>query len=143
MRVICIGCFSPLSRVRVTAEAFARGAVSPGRARLLKARQTLFFGGRGGFAGTISAQEPEPTMIGRIVIENYKSIESLTLDLGRVTVLVGANGSGKSNILEAIALCSAAAAKNWTTSSCLRGGFGYRTTHDTCDPHFLKMRRIK
>ncbi len=49
-------------------------------------------------------------MIGRIVIENYKSIENLTLDLGRVTVLIGANGSGKSNILEAVALCSAAAA---------------------------------
>lgn len=49
-------------------------------------------------------------MIGRVVIENYKSIESLSLDLGRVTVLIGANGSGKSNILEAIALCSAAAA---------------------------------
>ena len=49
-------------------------------------------------------------MIGRIAIENYKSIENLTLDLGRVTVLIGANGSGKSNILEAIALCSAAAA---------------------------------
>lgn len=49
-------------------------------------------------------------MIGRIVIENYKSIENLSLDLGRVTVLIGANGSGKSNILEAVALCSAAAA---------------------------------
>lgn len=49
-------------------------------------------------------------MIGRIAIENYKSLESLTLDLGRVTVLIGANGSGKSNILESIALCSAAAA---------------------------------
>ena len=49
-------------------------------------------------------------MIGRLVIENYKSVENLSLDLGRVTVLIGANGSGKSNILEAIALCSAAAA---------------------------------
>ena len=49
-------------------------------------------------------------MIDRLVIENYKSIESLTLDLGRVTVLIGANGSGKSNILESIALCSAVTA---------------------------------
>ena len=48
-------------------------------------------------------------MIRNVQVNNYKSIPSLNLDLGRVTVLVGANGSGKSNILEAIALGSAAA----------------------------------
>lgn len=48
-------------------------------------------------------------MIQTISIENYKSIQALTLDLGRVTVLIGENGSGKSNILEAVALGSAAA----------------------------------
>ncbi len=48
-------------------------------------------------------------MIRKIRVVNYKSIPSLTLDLGRLTVLIGANGSGKSNILEAIALASAAA----------------------------------
>jgi predicted ATPase len=49
-------------------------------------------------------------MIKEVTIENYKSIQSLTLPLGRVTVLIGENGCGKSNILEAIALGSAAAA---------------------------------
>lgn len=49
-------------------------------------------------------------MIKEVTIENYKSIQSLTLPLGRVTVLIGENGCGKSNILEAIALASAAAA---------------------------------
>ncbi len=48
-------------------------------------------------------------MLRRVRIINYKSIPDLTLDLGRITVLIGANGSGKSNILEAIALASAAA----------------------------------
>jgi energy-coupling factor transporter ATP-binding protein EcfA2 len=48
-------------------------------------------------------------MIRKVRVENYKSISDLTLDLGRVTVLIGANGSGKSNILEAIALASASA----------------------------------
>src|SRR6266851_1623630 len=48
-------------------------------------------------------------MIRKVRVENYKSIPDLTLDLGRVTVLIGANGSGKSNILESIALASAAA----------------------------------
>jgi predicted ATPase len=50
------------------------------------------------------------SMIKEVTIENYKSIQSLTLPLGRVTVLIGENGCGKSNILEAIALGSAAAA---------------------------------
>jgi predicted ATPase len=48
-------------------------------------------------------------MIRKVRVENYKSIADLTLELGRVTVLIGANGSGKTNILEAIALASAAA----------------------------------
>jgi predicted ATPase len=48
-------------------------------------------------------------MIRKVQISNFKSIPDLTLDLGCVTVLIGANGSGKSNILEAIALASAAA----------------------------------
>ncbi|MEQ8999171.1 MAG: AAA family ATPase [Coleofasciculus sp. B1-GNL1-01] len=48
-------------------------------------------------------------MLQQIQIENYKSIQKLKLGLGRVTVLIGENGSGKSNILEAIALASAAA----------------------------------
>ena len=48
-------------------------------------------------------------MIGSIAIRNYKSVQDVELDLGRITVLIGANGCGKSNILEVIALCSAAA----------------------------------
>lgn len=48
-------------------------------------------------------------MIKEIRIENYKSIQKLKLELGRVTVLIGENGCGKSNILEAIALSAAAA----------------------------------
>jgi predicted ATPase len=48
-------------------------------------------------------------MIREIRIENYKSIQKLKLSLGRVTVFIGENGCGKSNILEAIALASAAA----------------------------------
>jgi len=47
-------------------------------------------------------------MIRKVQVKNYKSVLDLELDLGRLTVLIGANGSGKSNILEAIALASAA-----------------------------------
>jgi len=49
-------------------------------------------------------------MIEEIQIENFKSISKLTLKPGRVTVLIGENGSGKSNILEAIAFAAAASA---------------------------------
>ncbi len=40
-------------------------------------------------------------------VENFKSLASLDLELGRVNVLIGENGCGKSNILEAIAFTSA------------------------------------
>ena len=48
-------------------------------------------------------------MVKEIKIQNYKSVQDLTLELGRMNVLIGANGCGKSNILEAIAFGSAAA----------------------------------
>ena len=43
-------------------------------------------------------------MFTEVQIENYKSIQSLKIGLGRVNVFIGENGCGKSNILEAIAL---------------------------------------
>jgi predicted ATPase len=49
-------------------------------------------------------------MFTEVQIENYKSIQSLKINLGRVNVFIGENGCGKSNILEAIALAGAAAA---------------------------------
>lgn len=49
-------------------------------------------------------------MISEIRIQNFKSIRDLTLKPGRVTVLIGENGSGKSNILEGIAFAAGAAA---------------------------------
>ena len=47
-------------------------------------------------------------MITEFRIENYKSIENLSINLGRINVFIGENGCGKSNILEAITLASAA-----------------------------------
>jgi predicted ATPase len=49
-------------------------------------------------------------MISEIQIENFKSIAKLSLKPGAVTVLIGENGSGKSNILEAIGFAAAACA---------------------------------
>ncbi len=48
-------------------------------------------------------------MFEKIRIQNFKSVYDETLELGRVNVFIGENGSGKSNLLEAIAFASAAA----------------------------------
>jgi predicted ATPase len=48
-------------------------------------------------------------MIAQIHIQNFKSIPDYTLELGRINVLIGENGAGKTNILEAFATASAAA----------------------------------
>jgi len=61
-------------------------------------------------------------MIERVAIESFKSIESLELELGQVNVLIGANGSGKSNILEAIGVLSAAAEGKVTDQTLLQRG---------------------
>jgi AAA15 family ATPase/GTPase len=46
-------------------------------------------------------------MLKKISIKNFKSIEEDTIELGRINVFIGANGCGKSNILEAISFGSA------------------------------------
>lgn len=47
-------------------------------------------------------------MLTKLHIENFKSIHNLDIELGKVNVFIGENGCGKSNILEAVALASAA-----------------------------------
>ena len=48
-------------------------------------------------------------MIEKLTIESFKSLESVSIDLGLVNVFIGSNGSGKSNLLEALGVLSAAA----------------------------------
>ncbi|WP_426205096.1 AAA family ATPase [Pseudomonas sp. TWP3-1] len=47
-------------------------------------------------------------MIRTIEIQNFKSIDKVQVELGRINVFIGENGAGKSNFLEAIALAGAA-----------------------------------
>lgn len=47
-------------------------------------------------------------MINNIKIKNYKSVVNVSVPLGRFNLLIGANGCGKSNILEGIAMGAAA-----------------------------------
>lgn len=48
-------------------------------------------------------------MLNRFKVKGFKSLVDLDLELGRINVFIGANGSGKSNLLEALGLIGAAA----------------------------------
>ena len=60
---------------------------------------------------------PNRYAVKTITIRDFKSIANLTLDLGKINMLIGENGAGKSNILEAIGVLSAAANGNTNYSS--------------------------
>ncbi|MYF69082.1 MAG: AAA family ATPase [Proteobacteria bacterium] len=48
-------------------------------------------------------------MIEQFTVRTFKTLDDVTVELGMVNVFIGANGSGKSNLLEALGILSAAA----------------------------------
>src|SRR5579862_2858639 len=48
-------------------------------------------------------------MLDSFMVNDFKSLVDVSVDLGVVNVFVGANGSGKSNLLEAVGILGAAA----------------------------------
>jgi energy-coupling factor transporter ATP-binding protein EcfA2 len=70
-------------------------------------------------------------MIEKLNVKGFKSLESVEVELGQVNVFIGANGSGKSNLLEAVSVLGAAAygvvdEESLTRRGC-RAGIFYRT----------------
>ena len=63
-----------------------------------------------------------PIFLHRIVLRNYKSIGSCDVRLGALTYLVGANGSGKSNFLDALHLVRDALSGSLDNALNERGG---------------------
>jgi predicted ATPase len=61
-------------------------------------------------------------MITKITVDGFKSLAGFEIELGQVNVLIGANGSGKTNILEAIGVLSAAASGRVDDESLSRRG---------------------
>jgi predicted ATPase len=57
-----------------------------------------------------------------VKIRNYKSIEKCAVELGRLTVLVGRNGSGKSNFLDALRFVADALQTSLDHAIKFRGG---------------------
>jgi predicted ATPase len=61
-------------------------------------------------------------MIRNIRVEGFKSIASQTVELGRVNCFIGANGVGKSNLLEAIGILGAATSGRVDDEAIVRRG---------------------
>ena len=76
-------------------------------------------------------------------MESFKSLESLEVELGKVNVFVGANGSGKSNLLEAVGVLGAASFGRVDDESLLRRGVrpGVPQLYKSAFPHKISERR--
>lgn len=61
-------------------------------------------------------------MLYTIFVKNYKSIHKVDIDVGTFNVLIGENGAGKSNFLEALASYSAIVANNFSNEFMLSRG---------------------
>ena len=60
--------------------------------------------------------------IKKLVFKNFKTLEEVSFEPGRVNVFIGANGSGKTTILEAIGLLCAAMTDRVDNASMQRKG---------------------
>ena len=60
----------------------------------------------------------------RVWARNFKSIRELDLELGPLTVLVGPNASGKSNVLDVLRFISHALRESLVSAIRARGGIG-------------------
>ena len=60
----------------------------------------------------------------QVHIRNYKSISQATVDLGPLTILVGANGAGKSNFVDALAFVGECVSDSVQLAFKNRGGIG-------------------
>jgi predicted ATPase len=63
-----------------------------------------------------------PPLITRLSLRQYKSVESCDLSLSRLTLLVGRNGAGKSNIIDALSFVSEALRNTLEYAVRKRGG---------------------
>jgi predicted ATPase len=59
-----------------------------------------------------------------LAVANYRSIRSLVMPLGPLTLITGANGSGKSNLYRALRLLAEAAQGGIVSTLAREGGFG-------------------
>src|SRR5260370_34860564 len=61
-------------------------------------------------------------MVSQVRADGYRSLRAIRFPLGRLTVFVGANGVGKTNLYRALQLLQAAAAGNLSRELAAEGG---------------------
>lgn len=66
--------------------------------------------------------------IEKIAIKNFKSLYNVSFEPGKVNVFIGANGSGKSSVLEAIGILSAAMSDRVNNNALQRKGIRLSTS---------------
>ena len=66
--------------------------------------------------------------VGKISIKNFKSVYDISFEPGNVNVFIGANGSGKSSVLEAIGILSAAISDRVNNNALQRKGIRLSTS---------------
>src|SRR5438045_2861327 len=66
-------------------------------------------------------------MLQTLAVENYRSLRSIVVPLGKLNVIQGANGSGKSNLYKALRLLADTAAAGGVVTSLAREG-GLKST---------------
>lgn len=83
-------------------------------------------------------------MIKKLLIERFKSIVKQDFELGRVNIFIGANGSGKSNVLEALGVLSAAANGRVDDEALIRRGVrpGVPTLYKCAFPNLKRIPHI-
>ncbi len=80
-----------------------------------------------------------------ISVEQFKSLVKLDLELGRMNLFIGANGSGKSNLLEAVGVLGAAAFGRVDDETLQRRGVrpGGPRLYKTAFPHIVRVPHIR
>lgn len=61
-------------------------------------------------------------MLRTLRIENYKSLRDVSVELGRFNIVIGSNGAGKTNLLEALGLLGCAASGRVDDESLIKRG---------------------
>ena len=78
---------------------------------------------------------PSSMQIESIAIKNYRCFRNIVLnDLTRMTVVVGANGSGKSSLFDVLAFLKDSLAQNVAAAVALRGGYRDLVSRGQADP---------
>ncbi len=85
--------------------------------------------------GTLVLEMSHEPFLKRLKIRNYKSIGSCDIELGRLTLLVGRNGSGKSNCLDALRFVVEGLQTSLDHAIKSRGGIHEVRHRSTGNPH--------